>query len=100
MKSTHFPLLLIVSFGLVACSDEPSSPASSVTASNASQEAVAFASGPESTKSSMWQYVVNNAKRTVDEYATKRNPNAFLLVVICKSILFGNTEVSTRVGTY
>lgn len=33
-------------------------------------------SSPESTKSDMWKYVVNNALRTADEYATERNPNA------------------------
>jgi len=35
-----------------------------------------FADGPESTKSPMWEFVVNNAKRTADEYAIKNNSKA------------------------
>jgi hypothetical protein len=79
MRSFQFPLVLFVSLGLVACSDEPSSFAGSGTASNVSQEAPVVANGPASTKSPMWQNVVNSAKRTVDEYATERNPNAVFI---------------------
>jgi hypothetical protein len=34
------------------------------------------ADAPECTKGESWEYVVNNAKRTADKYATKNNPQA------------------------
>lgn len=78
MRSTQFFLIVLISLGLVACSDEPDDSADSAVVSNV-QEAPAFANGPESTQNSMWQYVVNNAIRTVDEYAMERNPNAIFI---------------------
>lgn len=77
MKKTQLSLALLISLGLIACSDEPSNSAN--TENLQSQEASAFSDGPESTTSANWQYVVNNAKRTIDEYATERNPSAVFI---------------------
>lgn len=38
--------------------------------------APAFPSGPESTQSPMWEFIVNNALRTADDYAAARDPRA------------------------
>lgn len=35
--------------------------------------------GPESTKSAMWEFIVNNALRTADEYAVNHNSNAVFI---------------------
>lgn len=77
MRKVQLSLALFISLGLIACSDEPSNSAN--TENLQRQEASAFSGGPESTKSATWQYVVNNAKRTIDEYATERNPSAVFI---------------------
>jgi hypothetical protein len=38
--------------------------------------AYSTANGPKCTQSEMWKYVVNNAYRIADEYATSRNPRS------------------------
>jgi hypothetical protein len=77
MKKTQLSLVLLISLGVIACSDETSDVISNE--STVSAEASTFSDGPESTKSSNWQYVINNAKRTINEYATERNPNAVFI---------------------
>ena len=76
MKFKNFSLIIAVGLGIIACSDNSGIPANTAVGNNTSQEETTFANGPESTKSSMWKYIINNAQRTVDKYAAKRNPNA------------------------
>jgi hypothetical protein len=77
MKNTLFIACAIISvLPLTAYSDGKSGSQNSSNQTQIVTEEARIAEGPESTKSPMWQYVVNNAQRTLDEYAISRNPDA------------------------
>lgn len=77
MKKTLLIACAIISaLPLAAYSDGKSGSQNSGDQTQIVTDETRVAEGPESTKSSMWQYVVNNAQRALDEYAISRNPDA------------------------
>lgn len=54
--------------------------ASSPVATSSAPEATRFLGGPPlCTKDPHWKFVLNNARRTADAYATERNPSAVFI---------------------
>ena len=80
MKSIQITLFLAISsLVFFVSSGEFISSVSAEKMSNISKDAPGFTKGPESAQDSMWQYIVNNAIRAADEYATERNPNSVFI---------------------
>ena len=47
-----------------------------------------------------WEYIANNANRTADDYATRRNPNAtFILAKVTPVLQFGGEHVGNYLVT-
>lgn len=73
-------IIIVIMFAIGQCTpDEASKDKNNVETPKevtTTQPTNSFVNGPESTKSPMWEFVVNNAKRTADEYAVKNNPKA------------------------
>lgn len=85
MKLLAAPSLAVAALLLLSsCSgpQQPHEPQSSqlpAPAPSAATQKPAPVIGPESAKGEDWQYIVNNALRTADEYATEKNPNAVFI---------------------
>ena len=80
--AVSFLFVVVVSvFGLFSSEDKEKSMNNEGPPITQSEKEIESKSGPLCTHDEMWIYVVNNAYRTADEYATSKNPNSTFISI-------------------